>query len=195
MLNFPWRNLACISSTRFWILLKVLMTPEGIGKAFTFSLNGPTVLFTFVCLLISFSAFVFLARCYFSVLSTWLIVTLSWLCFSPLEIIKLITVLHRVNRLWSTAGDTCVSLIRSFSGELSSLEAGFHCVSGFLLQSKDRFPLHHGPVVPGFRLIITEKTANLRSRWWAWLAPHTLQNTRSYPQVWASIARADCELL
>lgn len=60
------KNLATISSTRFWKLLKAPMTPDGILNAVALHSLAPESFFNFpVCVLIVFPALAFLAHCYF----------------------------------------------------------------------------------------------------------------------------------
>lgn len=112
----------------------------------------------------------FLAHCYFSLLSIWLIVTLSWLCFSASEIIKVMRNLHRENRLWLRARTCpwpfCGAEFRGCEATRSVLLPSCSPKAGCGLS----FPRLDGPVARGFRWTIATETAGSESRWRVWLA-------------------------
>lgn len=199
VLSFPWRNLARISSSRFWFLLKVLITPEGIKDAPAFDSVG---LESFLSFCLPFDHF--LGPCVSCAL---LVLTAFGVAAGDHQLALLLTSTNHQTRC-SRAQSEQVVLESVVTWEslpsADVLESWALCKQGLgvwfppAAHRQEGGPgclLHDGPIVPGLRWIVTAGRVSSGRRRRASLAPRTLRNPRSYPWVRASIARADCELL
>lgn len=169
MLNFPWRNLTRVPSTRFWILLKALMTPEGIRNALAFHSMGPE---SFLSFCLPFDHF------FGSCISCALFVLTAFnMADGDHQLaLRLTSGSHQTHYSRTqckqvaikSRGCLCVSPTRTYSGEPSSVQASFLCMASPAVQRQEGGPsclLHDGPVVPGLRLIVTEERVSSGSRW------------------------------
>lgn len=129
----------------------------------------------------------------------WLIVTLDRLCFSAPEITTLIRNVQRVNWLHLRTRHLCIRPVLGCSVWLSSVEARpCHMCwfpPGIQRQEVVWVASLRWPWCPRVQIDSSQGNSKPRKQMWVCLAPHTSQNTKSYPQLWASMTRADRELL
>lgn len=157
------------------------------------------IIFPALTFSVIFPALTFLVHRYFSLLSMWLIVTLEWLCFSAPEIITLIRNGQSLNWLRLRTWHPCIHSVLGCYVWLSSVEARWCHLCwfppGIQRQEVVWVPSLWWPWCPRVQIASSQGNSKPRKQMWVCLAPQTSQNTQCYPQLRASMTRADWELL